>query len=68
MKTAGGLPEGCDCESGGRVIAAVYIEYTLRAILDASWGETELHDLQKLDRDLELVVRGLLPSPIASWR
>lgn len=60
MKAAGRLPAGCDCESGARIIAAVYIEYTLRAILDATWGEPDPQDLENLDRDLELAVRGIV--------
>ncbi|MFH2114411.1 MAG: TetR/AcrR family transcriptional regulator [Spirochaetota bacterium] len=60
MQTAGRLPAGCDCESGARVIAAVYIEYTLRAILDATWGEPDPHDLENLDMDLEMAVRGIV--------
>lgn len=67
MQTAGRLPEGCDCESGARVIAAIYIEYTMRAILNASWSSPETGDLENpdidlsnLDSDLELAVRGIL--------
>jgi AcrR family transcriptional regulator len=60
MQAAGQLPPGCDCESGGRIIAAVYIEYSLRGILDASWGESDPRDLENLDRDLELAVRGIV--------
>lgn len=59
MLAEGVLPAGCDCESVGRIIAAVYIEYSLRAILEASWGETDPRALADLDRDLELVVRGI---------
>ncbi|MBU0936898.1 MAG: TetR/AcrR family transcriptional regulator [Spirochaetes bacterium] len=60
MQAAGGLPADCDCKSATRIIAAIYIEYSLRAILDASWGTPDPHDLENLDRDLELAVRGIV--------
>ncbi len=60
MQAAGQLPASCDCEAGGRLISSVYIEYSLRAILDASWGEPDPRDLENLDRDLELAVRGIV--------
>lgn len=62
VQEAGGLPASCDCESAGRVIAAVYIEYSMRSILDAAWGEPEPRGLEDLDRDLELAVRGAIAS------
>lgn len=59
MKEAGDLPERCDCEAGARIIAALYVEYSLRAILDAAWDRLDPHDLDALDRDLELAVRAI---------
>lgn len=60
MQLAGRLPPGCDCESGSRIISAVFIEYSMRSILDATWGQPDPRDLENLDRDLELAVGGIV--------
>lgn len=62
VQERGGLPPSCDCASASRVIAAVYIEYSMRAILDAAWGEPDPRDLENLDQDLELAVLGAIAS------
>lgn len=59
MQEERNLDPSCDCDSAARIIAAIYIEYTLRAILDETWGTPDLRDLENLDRDLESAVRGI---------
>lgn len=49
---AGQLPEDFNSESAGRIIAAVFFEYSFRANLMAAWNEEDASTLANLNKDL----------------
>ena len=71
LKEAGRIPQGTDCESVGRVIAAVFFDYSFRSNLDIAWNEEAVEededeeDLKRLGEDLKLVASALKTDPAA---
>lgn len=52
LKNAGWLGAGVDCESYGRIIAAVYFDYSFRSNLDAAWDDEDGEAWDHLCADL----------------
>ena len=51
----GKLPDHLDTESAGRIIAAVFFNFSFRANLNAAWHKRNTGITKKLNRDLQLL-------------
>lgn len=59
LKEAGKVRSGIDCESGGRVIASLFFDYSFRSNLSAAWEEKDSRMFEKLADDLQFISSAL---------
>ncbi|MCF7928471.1 MAG: TetR/AcrR family transcriptional regulator [Spirochaetales bacterium] len=57
MQAAGRIPSDVECRSAGRIIAALFFDYSFRANLNAAWGEESKGDFTHLAEDLRFFIR-----------
>ncbi|HSV55552.1 MAG TPA: hypothetical protein VLH39_00400 [Magnetospirillaceae bacterium] len=55
LKDAGWIGSRLDCESYGRIVAAVYFDYSFRSNLDAAWDEEEAGAWDRLCADIRSI-------------
>mgnify|MGYP006295660957 CR=1 FL=1 len=59
MQSAGCIAETVDCRSAGRIIAAMFFEYSFRANLKAAWDEESDEDFSRLKEDVRSIAEWL---------
>ncbi len=60
LKAEGRIKNDIDCGSAGRIIAAIFFDYSFRSNLDIAWDRIHDGDLSKLRTDLDFVSGGLV--------
>jgi len=55
MKTAGKIRPNANCQSAGRIIAAMFFDYSFRSNLKAAWDEISEQEFVWLTEDLKFI-------------
>ncbi len=59
MQAAGRIPGNVDCRSGGRILSALFFDYSFRANLKAAWDEQSDEEFSRLKEDLRSIANWL---------
>jgi hypothetical protein len=66
LRRAGRIRSDADCDGAGRIIAAVFFDYSFRSNLELAWGDDDADEarFERLGADLAFIAEKLTPEKI----